>query len=83
MAQPTASDLGGCSYGGVNGSLFGGSDPYVHYQLDRTVHSDPYIHYQLDRTVHSDLGTVFNVYTCASFILFTCALLYMYIIYII
>ena len=58
-----------CSYGGATGLLFGGSDPYIHYQLDRTV--------------HSDLGTVFNVYTCASFILFTCALLYMYIIYII
>ena len=53
MARHMASDMGGCSYGGATGSLVGGSDPYIYYQLDYTV-----------RPV---LGTVFNIYTCTLF----------------
>ena len=53
MALHMASDMGGCSYGGATGSLVGGSDPYIYYQLDYTV--------------RPDLGTVFNIYTCTSF----------------
>ena len=48
MARHTASDLGGCSYGGATGSLVGGSDPYIYYQLDHAA--------------RPDLGTVFNMY---------------------